>query len=66
MNILIISNVYLIIRVGCKHLWGPRGLGDLGRMVIYFRGAGEQAHSFGELGSPAKKQKIINEKPPFV
>ena len=42
----------------------PRGLGDLGRMAIYFqgskgifRGAGEQAQSFGDLGSPAKKQK---------
>ena len=23
----------------------------------YFRGAGEQAHSFGDLGSPDKKQK---------
>ena len=23
----------------------------------YFRGAGEQAHSLGDLGSPAKKQK---------
>ena len=29
------------------------------------RGAGEQAHSFGDLGSPAKKQKKIEEKPPF-
>ena len=46
----------------------PRGFGDLGRMAFfifrdlgstdnYFRGAGEQAHSFGDLGSPAKKQK---------
>ena len=43
----------------------PRGLGDLGRKAIYFRGAcstgnyfrgaGEQAHNFGDLGSPAKK-----------
>ena len=23
----------------------------------YFRGAGEQAHSFGDLESPAKRQK---------
>ena len=30
------------------------GFGDLGRDV-YFRGAGEQAHSFEDLGSPAKK-----------
>ena len=43
---------------------GPRGLGDLGRMTIsfrelgrtgnYFRGSGEKANSFGDLGSPAK------------
>ena len=48
----------------------PRVLGDLGRMAIYFgipfifrelgstgnnfQGFGEQAHSFGDLGSPAK------------
>ena len=32
----------------------------------YFRGAGEQAHSFGDSGSPAKKvKKYIKEKPPF-
>ena len=40
-------------------------LGDMGRRDIYFselqstvnylKGAGEQAHSFGDLGSPAKK-----------
>ena len=30
-----------------------------------YRGAGEQAHSFGNLGSPAKKQTKIKEKPPF-
>ena len=38
---------------------------DLGSTGNYFRGAGEQAHSFGDLGSPAKKQKKIKEKPPF-
>ena len=48
--------------------WGPPGvLGlwgewlfifrDLGSTGNYFRGAGEQAQSFGNLGSPAKKQK---------
>ena len=26
-------------------------------MAIYFQGIGEQAHSFGDLGSPAKKLK---------
>ena len=30
---------------------------DLRSTGNYFRGAGEQAHSFGDLGSPAKKQK---------
>ena len=40
---------------------------DLGSTGNYFRGAGEQAHSFGDLGSPVKKQKKkIKEKPPFV
>ena len=38
---------------------------DLGSTGFYFRGAGEQAHSFGDLGSPAKKQKKIKEKPSF-
>ena len=33
----------------------PRGFGDLGRMAIYFQGAGEQALSFGDSGRPAKK-----------
>ena len=55
--------------------WAPGVLGiwgewlfifrDLGSTGNYFRGAGEQAHSFGDLGSPAKKQKKIKEKPPF-
>ena len=30
---------------------------DLGSTGNYFRGDGEQAHSFRDLGSPAKKQK---------
>ena len=30
---------------------------DLRSTGNYFRGAGEQAHSFGDLGSLAKKQK---------
>ena len=39
---------------------------DLGSTGNYFRGAGEQVLSFGDLGSPAKKQKKnIKEKPPF-
>ena len=52
---------------GVLGIWGEwlfisRGLGSTGN---YFRGAGEQAHSFGDLGSTAKKQKKIKEKPPF-
>ena len=50
------------------YLWAPPGvLGiwgewlfifrDLGSTGNYFRVPGEQAHSFGGLGSPAKKQK---------
>ena len=44
----------------------PRGFGDLGRMAIYYQGAGEhwyfrgsreQAHNFGDIGSLAKKAK---------
>ena len=31
---------------------------DLGSTGNYFKEAGEQAHSFGDLGSPTKKQKI--------
>ena len=34
----------------------------------YFQGFGEQAHSFGDLGRPAKKQKkkfTLKEKPSF-
>ena len=30
---------------------------DLWSTGNYFWGSGEQAHSFGDLGSPAKKQK---------
>ena len=51
-------------------IWGEglfifRELGSTGN---YFQGFGEQAHSFGNLGSPAKKQKInftLKEKPSF-
>ena len=52
-----------------RHIIGPpMGFGDLGRMTIYFRelgstgnyfqGFGQQAHSFGDLGSPAQKKEI--------
>ena len=35
---------------------------DLGSTGYYFRGAGEQAHSLGDLGSPSIKQKKNNGK----
>ena len=39
---------------------------ELGGTDNYFSGARVQAHSFEDLGSPAKKQKKNNkEKPPF-
>ena len=59
------------------HNWGPPGvLGIWGEWLFifrdlrstgnYFRGSGEQTHSFGDLGSPVKKQKKkIKEKAPF-
>ena len=57
-------------------LGAPRGLGiweewlfifrELGSTDNCFRGAREQAHNFGDIGSLAKKQKKKNkEKPPF-
>ena len=73
-NIVMIGLIENCIRE--KDKWAPPGvLGiwgewlfifrDLGSTGYYFRGAGEQAHSFRDLGSPAKKQKKIKEKPPF-
>ena len=38
---------------------------ELGSTANYFRGAGEQAHNFGDLGSTAKKKKNINIRLPF-
>ena len=35
---------------------------ELGRTGNYFRGAREQAHNFGDLGSLAKKNKKKNKK----
>ena len=51
---------------GVLGIWGEwlfifRELGSTGN---YFRGAREQAHNFGDLGSLAKKQKY-KAKPPF-
>ena len=55
----------------CEACVGPPGvLGIWGEWLFifrdlrstgnYFRGAGEQAHSFGDLGSPAKRQTKKN------
>ena len=44
---------------GVLGIWGE-GLfifRELGSRANYFRGAGEQAHTFGDLGSTAKKYK---------
>ena len=50
------------VLLGPPGVWGIWGewlfiFRDLGSTGNYFRGSGEQAHSFGDLGSPAKKQK---------
>ena len=58
----LIDKVYLqwsIGPLGVLGIWGEwlfifRELGSAGN---YFRGAREQAHNFGDLGSLAKKQK---------
>ena len=60
--ILLTKNMYCIKRAGPQGflgIWGEwlfffRELGSTGN---YFRGSREQAHIFGDLGSPAKKQK---------
>ena len=56
-----------VATLSLESLGPPRVLGILGEWLFifrdlestgyYFRGAGEQAHSFWDLGSPAKKQK---------
>ena len=42
---------------GVLGIWGERLFifRELGSTASYFRGAGEQAHTFGDLGSTAKK-----------
>ena len=61
------SKYYNVGPPGVLGIWGERLFifRDLGSTCNYFRGAGEQARSFGDIGSPAKMQKIIKEKPPF-
>ena len=49
--------VHLLGPPGVLGIWGE-GLfifRELGSTANYFRGAGEQAHTFGDLGSTAKK-----------
>ena len=49
----------LLAPPGVLGIWGE-GLfifRELGSTANYFRGAGEQAHTFGDLGSTAKKLK---------
>ena len=51
-------------------IWGewPYIFRELGSIGNYFKGAREQAHNFGDLGSLAKKQKKKKkkmQKPPF-
>ena len=58
----------LYIQSGVWGIWGEwlfifRELGSTGN---YFRGAREQAHNFGDLGSLAKKQKNIRKSLHFV
>ena len=53
--------IYTIL-LGPPGVLGIWGVGqfifrELGSTVNYFRGAGEQAHTFGDLGSTAKKLK---------
>ena len=55
-----------IIRVHCFVMMRPQGRWKEGLFIFrewesttyYFRGAGEQAHTLGYLGSTAKKWKI--------
>ena len=44
---------------GILGIWGEEIFifGELGSTINYFQGFGEQAHSFGDLESPAKKKK---------
>ena len=52
---------------GVLGIWGE-GLfifRELGSTANYFRVAREQAHTFGDLGSTAKKLKKINIRLPF-
>ena len=60
------------ISLGPPGVWGIWGewlfmFRDLGSTGNYFKGAGEQAQSFWDLGSPAKKlKKKLRERLHFV
>ena len=59
---------HLVGPPGVLGIWGEwllifRELGSTGN---YFRGASEQAHNFGDIGSLAKKQKIKRRSLHFV
>ena len=52
-----LRNISYLGPPGVLGIWGE-GLfifRELGSTANYFRGAGEQAHTFGDLGSTAKK-----------
>ena len=60
--------IWVVLSLSFSSLMGPPGvLGiwgewlfifrELGSTGNYFRGASEKAHSFGDLGSPAKNKK---------
>ena len=56
-HILIFQQTLIMGPPGVLGIWGE-GLfifRELGSTANYFRGAGEQAHTFGDLGSIAKK-----------
>ena len=58
--ILITSNLNTTLSLGPPGVLGIWGEGlfifrELGSTANYFRGAGEQVHTFGDLGSTAKK-----------
>ena len=63
-----IQCIYSSIPLFVENLWAPGGFGSRGdRQFIFrelegtgiFRGAEEQAHRLGDLGSPAKKFKNL-------
>ena len=69
MGSLIVGSAYT--RKGPQGFWGSGENGffifrELGSTGNYFRGAREQAHNFGDIGSLAKKQNKIKKSLHFV